>query len=288
MTRTLLPLPDLDLDATLSCGQCFRWRRRADGVWLGVAMGQAAAARPVPGGVLLEHGGAAGQWEDYFDLKRDYAALRAEMASEPALARAVSFAPGLRVLRQEPWEALCTFILSQNNNIPRITGIVGRLCEAFGEPLAQQPDWGADELPPGGLRAFPGPGRLAALSVEALAPLRAGFRAAYLLDAARRVAAGEIDLAALHTMPLGEAEAALRCITGVGPKVAASALLYGCGRLECVPVDVWMRRALDAHFPGGIPARFAPFAGIAQQFLFHAERCGAQNPARKEEIRNAG
>ena len=164
------------------------------------------------------------------------------------------------MLRQQPWEALCTFIISQNNNIPRITGIVGRMCAAFGRPLG------------GGWHAFPTPEAIAALAPDALAPLRAGFRARYLVDAARRVVSGEVDLEALGTLPLDEAQAMLTRITGVGVKVAACTLLYGCGRVECVPVDVWMRRVLDRLYPGGIPACTYGYEGIAQQYLFHCAR----------------
>lgn len=199
-------------------------------------------------------------WAPYFDLERDYSAVCRTLASDPVLVSAIAFAPGLHLLRQEPWEALCSFILSQNNNIPRIRGIIARLCALFGEPVD------------GGF-AFPVPERLAELTENDLAPIRSGFRAKYVLDAAQRVASGQLDLGALSGMPLEEARAALRTIRGVGPKVAECALLYGCGRVECFPVDVWIRRVLDCLYPQGFPAGFGPIAGIAQQYLFHYARC---------------
>ena len=118
----------------------------------------------------------------------------------------------------------------------------------------------------------PTPETIAALAPDALAPLRAGFRARYLVDAARRVVSGEVDLGALGALPLDEAQAMLTRITGVGVKVAACTLLYGCGRVECVPVDVWMRRVLDRLYPGGMPACTYGYEGIAQQYLFHCAR----------------
>lgn len=246
--------PDaFDLAATLSCGQCFRWRENADGTFTGVASGRRLTVSPdaAPDDMF---------WRDYFDLSLDYASIRRELAGlSPVLAEAAAFAPGIRILRQDPWEALCSFILSQNNNIPRIMGIVERLCEAFGDPL------------PGGGFSFPPPERLAPLSVSDLAPLRCGFRARYVLDAARKVSSG-LDLAAAGRLPLPEARQALWEIDGVGPKVAECVLLYGLHRLDAFPVDVWMRRAMDALLPGVSPESLGPYAGVAQQDLFHYSR----------------
>lgn len=250
-------LGPFDLAATLTCGQCFRWREGEDGSFSGVAFGRTLT-------VSEESAGQAAEdplWRSYFDLDLDYGAIRRELSAlSPELETAASFAPGIRILRQDPWEALCSFILSQNNNIPRIIGIVDRLCENFGEPL-----------PEGGF-SFPEPERLAGLSVEDLAPLRCGFRARYVLDAARRVAGGELPLDEVAVLPLPEAREALRTIDGVGPKVAECALLYGMHRLDAFPLDVWMRRAMQTLFPGKSPDFFGPFAGIAQQYVFHYSR----------------
>ena len=108
--------------------------------------------------------------------------------------------------------------------------------------------------------------------MEDLAPLRCGFRARYVLDAARRVAGGELPLDEVAVLPLPEAREALRTIDGVGPKVAECALLYGMHRLDAFPLDVWMRRAMQTLFPGKSPDFFGPFAGIAQQYVFHYSR----------------
>lgn len=258
--------PDFDPAAVFENGQCFRWERRRDGTWSGIAHGRRLHLRK-EGNRLLFLGASPEEvqtiWHHYFDLGRDYAAIRTAFARDKALARAVAFAPGLRLLRQDPWEALCSFILSQNNNIPRIKGIIDRLCAAFGAPLED-----------GGF-AFPLPQALAELDAADLAPVRCGFRAGYVLDAARKVASGEIDLDALAALPLDKARAMLQTIRGVGPKVADCALLFGCGRLDCFPVDVWVRRILTAYYPDGFPEALRPLGGIAQQFLFHYERCHA-------------
>ena len=247
-----------DLAATLTCGQCFRWEEGEDGSFSAVAGGRELTLSPL---APEKAAGADPFWRRYFDLDLDYGALRQELAAlSPVLAEAAAFAPGIRILNQGPWEALCSFILSQNNNIPRIKGIVARLCACFGQPL------------PGGGRSFPGPEALAGLSPEDLAPLRCGFRARYVIDAAQKVCGG-LNLEELRPLPLAEAREALMTITGVGVKVADCTLLYGLHRLDAFPMDVWMKRAMAVLFPGKQPEDFGPAAGVAQQYIFHYSRC---------------
>ena len=183
-------------------------------------------------------------------------------ALHPVLKEACSYAPGIRILRQEPWEALCSFIISQNNNIPRIKGIIERLCGLSGQPIL----CGAETV-----YAFPTAEQLAACTPEDLVPVRAGFRAKYLLDAARRVSTGQLDLNALYTASLEDARSALMTIHGVGPKVADCVLLYGLHHTCCFPMDVWMKRAVQL-LPGISPESLGCTAGIAQQYLFHYAR----------------
>lgn len=253
---------DCDLDEIFDCGQCFRWDRNNDGSWSGVAHGRTLRAA-MQGGTLMLYGvdkaEFEGIWHEYFDLGRDYGAVKRRLSADPVLAKAAEYSPGIRILRQEPWETLCSFIISQNNNIPRIKGIISRLCENFGEDI-------------GGAYSFPSAETIARLMPGDLAPLRCGFREKYILDAARRVASGEIDLAALGNMPLTQARQTLETIKGVGPKVADCTLLFGCGRIECFPVDVWIKRVLACFYPGGFPEEYMPFGGIAQQYLFNYAR----------------
>ena len=254
---------NFDLNDILDCGQCFRWTRLGDRHYSGVAMGRSLEISQQGDRLLLRDTSPEEfrrVWHRYFDFERDYTALGAVLSRDAAMAEAIAFCPGMRVVRQEPWEALCSFIISQNNNIPRIKGIIARLCECFGQPLA------------GGAHAFPTPGRLAGLEPEELAVIRSGFRAKYILDAARLVAGGELDLASLGGMETAQARAQLLRIRGVGPKVAECALLYGLGRAECMPVDVWIARALEQLYPSGFPEQFSDCAGIGQQYLFHYMR----------------
>lgn len=256
-----LDKPDaFDLAATLDCGQCFRWTQK-DGVWRGIAFGRSLRVEEKPD--TLELSCSQEEWERiwrlYFDFDRDYAAIREMLSAfSPVLAEAAAYAGGIRILQQEPWEALCTFILSQNNNIPRIRGLTEKLCASFGEAVE------------GGF-AFPRPERLADCTEEELRALGLGYRAPYVLDAARRVAGG-MDLEALRTLPEDEALARLNQIHGVGPKVAQCMLLFGLHRLDAFPQDVWIKRAMARYFPGKSRADFGPDAGIAQQYIFHYVR----------------
>ena len=259
--------PDLDLLQTLDCGQCFRWQVLPGGEYRGIACGRTLTITERNGTVLF-HGVTAAEfettWIPYFDLDFDYAAVRESLAQmHPALRLAAAFAPGIRLLQQDPWEALCSFILSQNNNIPRIKGLVDRLCQLLGEEHD-------------GFYDFPSPERLAVQTVDSLAPVRSGFRAKYLIDAAQKVAGGEVDLDALFRLPIDEARQSLMKIYGVGEKVAECALLYGLHRLEAFPMDVWMKRAMAVLLPGYTPQQLGPYAGVAQQYLFHYSRCNAQ------------
>ena len=259
-----IPLPGgIDLAATFASGQAFRWHEQA-GIYYGVAGGYTAQAQCTQDTLTLYTDGSEAFWRHYFAADIDYAALRGTFCEDATLASCVRFASGIRVLRQPFFETLCTFIISQNNNIPRITGIVERLCEAFGTPLAS------------GGYAFPTPDALANKTVQDLAPLRAGFRAKYLLDAAQKAADGTISETALAHLSTQDARAQLCSIYGVGQKVADCALLFALGRNEVVPIDVHMRRAMTDLFPSGLPDSALPFAGIAQQYIFHYTRLCAK------------
>lgn len=256
------------LSEIVESGQCFRWERTGPDRYRGVAHGRVLTVSQKGADTLVLHDTGEEEfhrlWRGYFDLGRDYGEVKGLLSSDPVMARAIGFSPGMRVLRQDPWETLCSFILSANNNIARIKGIVGRLCALLGDPL--------EDGPGGGPYTFPPPERLAGLTSDALAPLRCGYRARYLLDAARMVASGELALEPLGAIPVEEARARLRRVSGVGPKVAECVLLYGFARAECVPVDVWIGRALSRYYPGGMPPEIAPVAGLAQQYLFHYMR----------------
>lgn len=210
-------------------------------------------------------------WKHYLALDADYAAIRRELQdlrpSDATLIQAMETGKGIRILRQDPWETLCTFMISQNNNIPRITGLVDALCRTAGEPL---PD-----LSPSGehIYAFPTPDAVCKLGVDGLLSLKMGFRAPYLFDAATKLSSGEIELDTLRGLTTEDASRVLRNIKGVGPKVAACSLLFGLEKDDAFPIDVWVKRVMTEYYPTGIlPSAFGAHAGLAQQYLFYYKR----------------
>ena len=252
--------PYLDLEQTLFCGQCFRFKQE-NGIFTGVAGNRQIEFSQLPDGIMLINADEKDvpYWENYFDVGLDYDEVFCELSADEAFRRAFC-GGGIRILRQEPFETLISFIISQNNNIKRISGIVERLCEGFGEKIG------------GGAHAFPTAERLSALSEDELAPIRAGFRAKYILDAAKKVYSGEIDLEKLRFCGDDEAREELKKIKGVGDKVADCVLLFGLHKLGAVPKDVWVKRILAAYYPDGLPDCMKRYGGIAQQYLFDYAR----------------
>lgn len=268
-------IDEFNLVQTFECGQCFRWNAGADGVYTGVHKGRVLRIGQEKNAIVFYHTTRAefdAIWAPYFDFGTDYKAIQATLSRDPVLAQAIRAGSGIRILAQEPFETLISFIISANNNIPRIKGIVERLCTEFGEAIPHKD---------GIYYAFPTAEALAALSRNDLAPIRAGFRDAYILDAAQKVAGGELDLTALYGMDYDAAKHELKKIKGVGDKVADCVLLFGFGKRNAFPVDVWVRRVLAHYYPGGAHqtdpaafarARFGPLGGFAQQYLFYHAR----------------
>lgn len=255
-------LSDFELFDTLMCGQCFRFKEREDGSFSGVAMGKEITLGKKDDTLTLFCSEEDFElWRVYFDLDTDYGKIKEDLSKiHPTLAEAAKFAPGIRILRQEPFEALISFIISQNNNIKRISGIVEKLCALFGDEIAD------------GIYAFPTLEALENVTVEDLAPVKSGFRAKYIVDAVSKVKSGEVDLEKVKSLSFDEAKAELMKIKGVGEKVAHCVLLYGFHRLEGFPMDVWMKRAMAVLFPENKGEDFGEFAGIAQQYIFHYAR----------------
>ena len=256
-------ISDFDLPQTLDCGQAFRWEEASLGRWKGVAYNKYLELEKLNDGTIVLYNTNEEDfnniWCDYFDLNRNYGEIIDAISGNAILKAAASFGSGIRVLNQEPWETLCSFIISQNNNIKRIKGIIARLCENFGEDM-------------GGYYSFPSAQKIASLTLEDLSVLRSGFRAKYILDAANKVASKEIDLYNLKNMAVEDARYELMKIKGVGPKVADCALLFSHRHIDAFPKDVWIKRAMSKLFGGELPPEAQPFAGIVQQYIFFYAR----------------
>ena len=274
--RTILTENSLSLEQTLLSGQCFRvscknksWTVRS-GVDESVRELSVSQNNLAP----IEQDS---YWSNFFDLQTDYEAMKKYFSEHwETMRTACLYAPGIRILRQDRWEALACFVVSQNNNIKRIMGIVERLCTRFGK---QNPE---------GVHGFPCARTLADAPLDQLRDCGLGFRDTYIRNTATAVLEGNIDFDFLSTAPIEEARKMLTRTKGIGPKVADCALLFGCHRLDCFPVDVWMKRVMETCFDGQDGTIFGENAGVAQQYLFHWGRTsgilsGANNKNRGEK-----
>jgi N-glycosylase/DNA lyase len=251
----------LNIALSLDCGQAFRWRVENDNIWCGVVKNKYLKIKQNENNIIFydtteEEFNLI--WKEYFDLERDYASILSSY-DEKSLNSACEAYNGIRILKQDEWEAICSFIISANNNIPRIKGIIERLCENFGERVGER-------------FSFPTPEKIAELEVSDLEIIRAGFRAKYILDAAKKISTKEVDIEEIKNMSFEDAKKELLKIKGVGEKVAQCALLYGFGRLEAFPQDVWVKRIVSELYPDGLPECIKGTEGIAQQYLFHWRR----------------
>ena len=252
---------NLNIFLTLDCGQSFRWKKTDGGCMEGIVKDKYLKIGQHENEITFydtTEDDYFSLWEEYFDLKRDYEAILSSYTDEKLIIACKTY-PGIRILKQDEWEAICSFIISANNNIPRIKGIIERLCENFGEDI-------------GNGYTFPSYKKIAELTVDDLAPIRSGFRAKYIIDAAQKLNSGEVSIEKINSLPFDEAKKELLKIKGVGEKVAQCSLLYGFGRTEAFPVDVWVKRILEELYPDGLPDCIQGTQGIAQQYLFHWRR----------------
>lgn len=252
----------LDLELTLDCGQAFRWQKQLNGSWSGVVKGAYLNISKCGDTFVLKNttkNDFETIWLDYFDFNKDYTTICNTLKQDNLLASTVDEYYGIRILNQDSWEALCSFVISQQNNIKRIKGIIDRLCRTYGDEVCE------------GFYSFPSAQRLSKLTVDDFETLGTGYRAKYLERLSKAVALGEIDLDKIRALPLEQARRELLNIYGVGIKVADCALLFGFGFYDAFPVDVWMKRVME-YYPDGLPACFNGIRGIAQQYLFHWAR----------------
>ena len=258
----LIQAEHLNLSQIAESGQCFRWLPGPDG-WLIPAFGKTLRVRQqAPDAIEADCAPAEWNalWHDYFDLDTDYGAMIAGIDPEDAyLSAAAAYGSGIRILRQPLWETVASFIISQNNNIPRIRGIVGRLCPTCAD--------------------FPAPDRIAALSEGDLRAMGLGYRAPYLRAAALRFLY-ENDAAVLPTLSYPDARSRLMQYPGIGEKVADCICLFALHHLDAFPMDKWMKRIVKTRYAGQFPSeRYPGTRGVMQQYMFFYERSlGAVSP----------
>lgn len=252
------------LKNTLDCGQCFRWEEQVDGSYLGIVKNSVVKASQTGNVLKLEELSQNSinkeDWQEYFGFDTDYVTIESKLKSDDLLTRAYKLSPGIRILKQDPWEALISFIISQNNNIPRIKKIIKSLCQAAGQEIIS------------GMFKFPTPQQILNLSNEKLESIKSGFRAKYIKNAAELVMNGTVSLKELAAKPNDEALDELIKIKGVGVKVGSCVLIYGFNKLDVVPVDVWVKRGIDKYFKNGWPAEVKGLEGVAAQYLYNFVR----------------
>lgn len=273
-------IEDFNLDHIFDCGQCFRWNRNEDGSYTGTAYGRVVRMVWNPEGKVLRICGTTLEevqniWRKYLDLDRNYGKIKMYLSKrDPIIREAVEFGRGIRILNQEKWETLISFLISQNNNIPRIRKCIDSLAETLGTKIGTYGGRDYYELP--------SPEVLSKASLEDLAPCRLGYRAKYLIRTAQQVTEEGINsLEALGAPEItaDEARQSLCRYSGVGPKVANCISLFSMGKIDSFPIDVWVRKVMNRMY--GIEEndmkamadfaaqRFHPYGGIAQQYLFY-------------------
>ena len=269
---------DFEPEHIFECGQCFRWNREEDGSYTGIAYQNILNVKKVGNDVIFNNTNEKDFkeiWVDYFDLNTDYSHIKEEISrNDNIMKKAVDFGSGIRILKQEVLETIISFIISANNNIPRIKKSIELICERYGEYLG--------EFNHKKRYAFPEVKVIRNLTIEELKECNTGYRAPYIIKTAQMIGDEPIKLSELQKLNIADCEKALLQYHGVGPKVAHCILFFCIGQMEAFPVDVWVKRVME-HFyfekdtPAKIIQKFATekygrYAGYAQQYLFYYAR----------------
>lgn len=267
---------DFDPVHTFECGQCFRWLKQEDGSYTGVARERVVNVALCGDSLVMKN--ATEQdfiniWYDYLDLGRDYTKIKQQLKKDEIMEKAIEYGQGIRILRQELWETLISFIISANNMIPRIMKTVAAIAKTYGEEK---------RLEDKSFYTFPGIERLAGSCLEELDVCRGGFRCKYILNTAMLVKEKQVDLGALPGVDTSKAREELMKLPGVGPKVADCVLLYSGTKQNVFPTDVWVKRVMEElYFKREASFKeihdfsrdyFGDLAGFAQQYLFYYAR----------------
>jgi N-glycosylase/DNA lyase len=270
----------LDFNPThiFECGQCFRWYVEEDESYTTIAYGKVLNVKRIDNDIILSNTNMKefnDIWYNYFDLDKDYWDIKKELSKDPILKEAIKFGQGMRLLNQEPYETLISFIISANNQIPRIKKAVELISTDLGEYAGT---WNGKDY-----FSFPSPEKLAELDVEYIKEkYRVGFRADRIKETSRRIKDKEFDLQCLYDLSRDEGKNLLTTLPGVGPKVSDCILLFAFDKEEAFPVDVWVKRVMEYFYLKENTSNkqievsgariFGRLAGYAQQYLFYYAR----------------
>ena len=280
---TLSNIDSFELKDIFECGQCFRWNKQPDGSYEGVFLGNIAKIKKEGKNIIIK--GIFKQdikqvIEEYFDLNRDYKKIKEQLAQiDINMKTSIEYGQGIRILNQDLWETIISFIISANNNIPRIKGIIERLSEKYGNKIT----WNSKNY-----YTFPTPEQLKNVTVKEYRNLGLGFRDIRLYETTQMILNKEIDLEKMHKNPSTiEVREQLLKLSGVGPKVADCILLFSnLKRFDVFPIDVWVRRVMNDLYIKNedetkvskkqieklAQEKFGNLAGLAQQYLFYWRR----------------
>ena len=252
-------LQDFDIGQIANSGQCFRMSEISPAIWTFKALGRVLHITKMSTNKYIfdcSEEEYENLWYNYFDLDTNYSIYKEVIrhSQDPYLIKAIDFGYGIRILHQDLWETMVSFIISQRNNIKRIKGIIERLCYPFNG-------------------VFPSPSLLEDYSEDDFKVLGLGYRAKYIVNLVKAVLNGELDLDYLKTLPTQDALKCLQKFSGIGEKVANCIALFSLHKIDAFPIDVWIKRIIDTHYNGEFPVeRYAPFVGIVQQYMFFYER----------------
>lgn len=268
---------DFSLYQTLECGQCFRYYKVDKDDYIVLAKDKMIRIKQERDKLHLNCSEEEYHsfWKNYFDLDRDYKSIKDFLSQKDHnLKQAIDDKHGVRILQQDPWEMLISFILSQTKQIPHIQKLIETLSSVYGSPLGSY-----DNVT---YYSFPTPKQLTSATEERLRELKVGFRAAYIVDAVMKIKTGNVDLEKLWQMTTDQAREQLKLIKGVGDKIADCVLLFGYNRYDVFPVDVWVKRVVETYYPINaknmsdiqtfVKNYFGDYAGFAQQYLFYYAR----------------
>lgn len=276
-----------DVEKTFDCGQCFRFDKVENSThpseYAGVAFGKHVSFA-AEGKTLYIYNSTAEDFENiwyrFLGLDTDYESIDCDILSHAGgtvMSEACEYGRGIRILKQDSYEAVISFIISQNNNIPRIKKIIEALSARSGTPITVNESILRHSSGKSSMCSFPTCNALLSLSEQGLIELKTGFRAKYIYDAATKISSGALNLNGIASLTSTEECINSLCqVKGIGLKVASCAALFGMGRYDAFPIDVWMKRVAEKYFSEDAEefssARFGKYAGIAQQYLFYYER----------------
>ena len=285
--RMELEIDSFELKDIFECGQCFRWNREENGSYTGVTTKCVINVEKTKSKIVFDAKPFSKMSDEdinnhiihYFDLDRDYSKLRKKIANvDDNLKVATKYGKGIRILNQELWETIISFIISANNNIPRIKGIIERMSEKYGKKTSFNGKT---------YYSFPTPKELSKATVEDLRKLGLGFRDKRIYETTKLIASGEVDLKKLYKLNTADARDKLLELQGVGPKVADCILLFSdLKRFDVFPIDVWVRRVMNELYIHNkdenkvskkeiekiANEKFGDYKGLAQQYLFYWKR----------------